>query len=145
MPEQLFTTDPTNPADAISAVKALSKANAQGQRVYHITQVNRGTALLNINHDQSTMDEIRNALNVGKEVITHTDAVSVPGWSGAGYIIFDPQTGDGAYKIGGGLNGGGLFWGTIAFLIFMIISAGASGNLIGLGFALFSFFSFLAF
>jgi len=42
---------------------------------------------------------------VGKEVITHTDAVSVPGWSGAGYIIFDPQTGSGAYKIGGGQNG----------------------------------------
>jgi len=37
VPEQLFTTDRTNPADAISAVKALSKANAQGQRIYHIT------------------------------------------------------------------------------------------------------------
>ena len=29
----------------------------------------------------------------------------MPGWSGAGYIIFDPQTGSGAYKIGGGQNG----------------------------------------
>ena len=106
VPEQLFTTDPSNPADAISAVKALSKASEQGQRIYHITQVNQGTALPNINHDQNTMAEIRNALNVGKEVITHTDAVSVPGWSGAGYIILDPRTGDGAYKIGGGANGG---------------------------------------
>ena len=51
------------------------------------------------------MAEIQNALNIGKEVITHTDAVSVPGWSGAGYIILDPVTGDGAYKIGGGQNG----------------------------------------
>ena len=51
------------------------------------------------------MNEIRNALNAGKEVITHTDAVSVPGWSGAGYIITDPVTGDGAYKIAGGGNG----------------------------------------
>jgi hypothetical protein len=55
------------------------------------------------------MEEIRNALNAGKEVITHTDAVSVPGWKGAGYILFDPQTGDGAFKIGGGMNGGGKF------------------------------------
>jgi len=56
------------------------------------------------------MTEIRNALNAGKEVITHTDAVSVPGWSGAGYIITDPQTGAGAYKIAGGGNGGKLIY-----------------------------------
>ncbi len=43
-------------------------------------------------------------------MITHTDAVSVPGWTGAGYIIIDPETetetetGDGAYLISGGGN-----------------------------------------
>ena len=52
------------------------------------------------------MDEIRTALAAGKEVTTHTDAISVPGWSGAGYIIMDPETGIGAYKIGGGLMEG---------------------------------------
>jgi len=68
------------------------------------------------------MDEIRHALNAGKQVTTHTDAVSVPGWSGAGYIITDPTTGDGAYKISGGGNGGfiepgelekGFFWSAV--------------------------------
>jgi len=39
-------------------------------------------------------------------VIVHTDPISVPGWQGAGYIIFDPQTGAGAWKIAGGANGG---------------------------------------
>ena len=77
-----------------------------GQRIYHITQANQATILPNIHHDPDTMDEIKNALNAGQEVITHTDAVSVPGWSGAGYIIIDPVTGDGAYKISGGGNGG---------------------------------------
>ncbi len=62
--------------------------------------------LPNIHHSLSTMDEIRSALNAGKEVTTHTDAVSVPGWSGAGYLIIDPETGVGAYKIRGGGNGG---------------------------------------
>jgi len=119
VPEQLFSADPTNPPDAISAVKALSKANAQGQRIYHITPANQGTALPNIHHDLDIMAEIRNALNVGKEVITHTDAVTVPGWSGAGYIIIDPQTGDGAYKISGGLNGG--FLSTIEDKLFQLI------------------------
>jgi hypothetical protein len=31
--------------------------------------------------------------------------MSVPGWSGAGYIILDPEPGAGAYKISGGANG----------------------------------------
>ena len=53
------------------------------------------------------MSEIEQAINQGKEVITHTDAVSVPGYIGARYIILDPITGHGAYKIAGGENGGG--------------------------------------
>jgi len=54
------------------------------------------------------MSEIEQAINQGKEVITHTDAVTVPGYTGAGYIILDPITGDGAYKIAGGENGGAI-------------------------------------
>ncbi|MCX7088773.1 MAG: hypothetical protein NTV00_12065 [Methylococcales bacterium] len=61
--------------------------------------------LSNIHHDSATLQEIQDALNVGKEVITHTDAVSVPGWTGAGYIIIDPDTGSEAYKIASGANG----------------------------------------
>lgn len=105
VPEKMFVNE-QNPGEAISAVKALQKASQQGQRIYQITKANQSTTLSNIHHDQATMDEIRNALNAGKEVITHMDAVSMPGWSGAGYIITDPQTGDGAYKIAGGGNGG---------------------------------------
>ena len=105
VPEQMFT-NAENPGEAISAVKALQKANAAGQRTYHITQANQATTLPNIHHDSDTMTEIRNALNVGKEVITHTDKVSIPGWTGAGYIIIDQNVGDGAYKIAGGANGG---------------------------------------
>jgi len=104
VPEQLFV-NAQNPGEAISAVKALQKASAAGQRIYHLTPANQSTTLANIHHDSDTMAEIRNALNAGKEVITHTDAVSVPGWSGAGYIITDSDTGAGAYKIAGGANG----------------------------------------
>jgi hypothetical protein len=52
------------------------------------------------------MNEIIASLNSGKMVITHTESVSVPGWTGAGYIILDQATGSGAYKISGGANGG---------------------------------------
>jgi hypothetical protein len=109
VPEQLFT-NAQNPGEAISAVKALQKASAAGQRIYHIT-------LANIHHDADTMADIRNALNAGKEVITHTDTVSVPGWTGAGYIITDAE-GAGAYKIAGGGNGSWYFVvGMLSFLI----------------------------
>jgi hypothetical protein len=63
------------------------------------------TALPNLHFHPETLAEIRQALNSGKEVITHTDPISVPGWQGAGYVITDPETGAGAWKIGGGLNG----------------------------------------
>ncbi len=104
-PEQLFNTNPTNPPNAFSAVKGLQLAAAEGQRIYQITQANQTTTLPNLNLDVATETEIQNAVNAGKEVITHTDLVSVPGYTGAGYIIIDPVTGDGAYKIGGGKNG----------------------------------------
>ncbi len=108
VPEQMFT-NAQNPGEAISAVKAIQKASAAGQRIYHITQANQAAILGNIHHDADTMTDIRNALNAGKEVITHTDKVSVPGWTGAGYIITDVDTGAGAFKIAGGGNGGGIF------------------------------------
>ena len=81
------------------------------------------------------MNEIRNSLNAGKEVITHTDAVSVPGWSGAGYIITDPDTGAGAYKISGGGNGSyflGLFLG---FTISLILATAFAGTVLSAGIA----------
>jgi hypothetical protein len=111
------------------SVKALQKANAQGQRIYHITAENMAAALPNIRHDTDTMAEIRSALAVGKEVVTHTEAVSVPGWSGAGYAIVDPETGVGAWKIGGGRNGAwlsGFTLGASVGLLLLAILAGAS-------------------
>ena len=123
VPEQMFTTD-EQPGEAISAVKALSKANAQGQRIYQLTQDNMAATLPNLNLAFETEAEIRSALNAGLTVIAHTDNVSVPGWSGAGYIIFDPVTGSGAYKIAGGANGGFiLLLGFIFIAIFLNIAA----------------------
>jgi hypothetical protein len=120
VPEQMFV-NAQNPGEAISAVKALQKANALGQRIYHITPANQAATLPNIHQNSLVMEEIRNALNAGKEVITHTDAVSVPGWKGAGYILFDPQTGDGAFKIGGGQNGAVLM--VLGFVLMLALFA----------------------
>ncbi len=106
-PQEMFASeDPGQPRpDAISAVKAMQKASLAGQKLYMITRDNMDTVLPKIHHDSETMSEVRSSLNAGKNVFTHTDTVSVPGWSGAGYIILDPVTGSGAYKISGGNNG----------------------------------------
>ncbi|GAB6044315.1 hypothetical protein [Endothiovibrio diazotrophicus] len=126
IPEQMFVTA-DHPGEAVSTVKALSKAQQQGQKIYHITQANLSTALADIRLDNATIQEIKDAVATGKEVITHTDPISVPGWSGAGYAVFDPVKGDGAWRISGGDNGSymaGLFFGMLlSVLAVMAISS----------------------
>ena len=52
------------------------------------------------------MTDIRNGVNAGKTVTVHGSQITLNGWSGTGYTILDPESGDGAYMIGGGLDGG---------------------------------------
>ena len=52
------------------------------------------------------MADIQNGLAAGKEVTVHQAPITQSGWTGSGYIITDPETGAGAYKIAGGANGG---------------------------------------
>ncbi len=104
IPEEMYT-DSLTPGEAVSAVKALQIANGSGQRVYNINSSNYSNILPDLNLSASVLAEIQSAVNSNKTVITHSDNVTVNGWSGAGYIIFDNETGDGAYRIDGGLNG----------------------------------------
>jgi hypothetical protein len=137
----MFST-PTQRADGISAVKALQIASSQGQRIYHITSQNQAQVLPNLRLDGLAMTEITTALAAGKEVIAHTDRISVPGWTGEGYILFDPVTGDGAYKITGGANGGyivvTMIFIVIAFLIAAAVVTSSLGLLVAGAFAVFS-------
>lgn len=104
VPEQLFSTE-NEQLDGISAVKALAVASAQGQKIYTI---NGGNAhLLNeVTAEQNIKNEIQQALVSGKEVTIHQQPINEFGWTGTGYVIVDPETGAGAYKISGGGNGG---------------------------------------
>lgn len=56
--------------------------------------------------DYFSKQEIINVTNNGHIVIVPESEVSIGSWNGIGYIVFDPQTGSGAYRISGGLNGG---------------------------------------
>lgn len=129
VPETLLTPGSAN---GVSAEKALVQAATGGQRIYEITSANMATVLPLIHFDSSTMADITNALNAGDTVITHTDPISVPGWTGEGYVILDPTTGDGAWKIAGGQNGGfllllGIFGVNIGLAIFLLPEAALLG------------------
>jgi hypothetical protein len=105
VPEQVLATT-SQPAPAISAETAMAMALAQGQKVYSVTPTNWPTVMPQIQASSTELTDINNALAAGDQVIFHTGQVSIPGWSGVGYIIIDPATGDGAYKISGGADGG---------------------------------------
>jgi hypothetical protein len=54
------------------------------------------------------------------EVTVHQADITAHGWTGSGYIVLDPETGAGAYKISGGANGAFaklLYWaGILAYI-----------------------------
>jgi len=104
VPEQLFTRD-ASPAEGISAVKALQIANDTGMPIYTVTRANINFVIPQLQLDAAVIDDIRNAVNSGKEVTVSKTNVSLRDWVGCGYIIFDPVTGNGDYMISGGENG----------------------------------------
>ena len=108
VPEQLFDNPdtPEKEADGVSATKALSLAAQQGQTIYKVTKANYAEVLPKLNHSDVVMTDIRNGINAGKTVTVHDTQINFNGWSGTGYTILDPNTGAGAYMIGGGLDGG---------------------------------------
>jgi hypothetical protein len=83
----------------------MNKAIEEGQRIYSITGANINTALTAINHSIEVEDDIRNAVNAGLEVFIPQNEIQLGSWQGAGYMLIDPQTGSGAYRISGGRNG----------------------------------------
>jgi len=107
VPEQMFSTE-DSPANGISAVKALQLAAAEGQKIWTITRTNLDIALNGLQLPTSVETDIRNSVYAGKEVTAHEKPVSFFGKSSIGYTVLDPETGAGAYLIGGGENGGRL-------------------------------------
>jgi hypothetical protein len=104
IPERLFT-DAQHPGDAVSAVKALTVASRQGQRLYTITPATIASVLPQLTIAPEVQAEIQEAIATGKHALVSQHNVTVGGWTGVGYIIVDSETGSGAYQISGGANG----------------------------------------
>ncbi|TKV69706.1 sugar-binding protein [Marinobacter panjinensis] len=122
IPEKVFST-PEAPAYGISAVKALALAGAEGQKIWTIDRNNVSLAISQINLGSEVETEIRNAVSAGKIATVHEQKITYRNWVGAGYLLIDPETGAGAYKIAGGANGG------------FLDGLGSIATWLGLGFA----------
>jgi cytochrome c5 len=113
IPEQAFknsslAADDPLQTQAVSAVKAIAIAAAQGQRIYTLNASNQAIHAATVSQlgiDSDARQEITDALASGKEVMVHQSTISYAGFTGSGYIIVDPETGAGAYRVSGGLNG----------------------------------------
>jgi len=129
VPEQMFSTE-DSPANGISAVKALQLAAAEGQKIWTITRTNLDIALNGLQLPASIETDIRNSVYAGKEVTAHEKPVRFFGKSSIGYTVLDPETGAGAYLIGGGENGGDILTAVSGILGWLsgITSAGDNGK-----------------
>ncbi|QOC23504.1 hypothetical protein IC757_05015 [Wenzhouxiangella sp. AB-CW3] len=117
VPEQQFGTE-EEPAEGVSAVAAIAKAQAEGQRVFHVTQDNLDQVMTEISISQASREDIQRAVSqFGYEAVVHEAPITVPGWRGSGYILTNPETGAGSYMIDGGENG--------AFAIHMLLAIAA--------------------
>lgn len=125
VPQRMFA-DPNLPANdpsqprGVSAAEAIAIAANQGQKIYTLNAQNQAyhASIINgLNVSADVKVEITNALAAGKEVTVPQSEITVNGWTGSGYVITDPDTGAGAYKIAGGANGGWL----------SVLAAGLSG------------------
>ena len=123
-------------AQAVSAVKAIAIAQAEGQRIYTINQSNAATALPKLPVGGTVGQEIQSAIQAGKEVTFHERGINAHGFSGTGYIITDPETGAGAYMIEGKGNGGVLFsflTQALLFFLYFLVFVGAFALAVLLG------------
>ena len=131
MPEQIFSTE-ENPVEGISAVKALMIANDNGIPIYYINQDNISTILPQLQVGSDVIYDIENAVNAGgKEVIVSETNIEFNNWVGCGYVIFDPDTGSGAYMISGNKNGAVLIATSLILLVMLIIITGGPVAFVG--------------
>jgi RHS repeat-associated protein len=102
-----------HPGRSLSASAILGWANRAKVPIHAITAENIDTILPKIQTTADVKAEIRNAVAAGMHVIIPEREFAQGRVQAAGYVMFDPETGGGIYRVDGGLNGA-INWGCIA-------------------------------
>jgi hypothetical protein len=92
--------------EGVSAVKGLQAAYAQGIPVHTIDQSNFDTMFPLLSLAPEDKQEIAEGIRNGLIAIAPQSEITLNDWHGAGFIIKDPTTAGGIYRISGGLSGG---------------------------------------
>jgi len=91
----------------LSAAQVMMDANKQGIKIYQINANNAANILPLLKHSDVVLSDINSAIQAGMEVtVPEAVPVKMVGSQGSGYIMTDPVTGEGAYRIDGGYSGG---------------------------------------
>lgn len=91
--------------DAVSAVKAIQASAAQGVPVYRIDAGNASQYLTQLQLPAENIQEIQDGIAVGLVAIVPQREITINSWTGTGYILKNPITSAGLYRISGGLAG----------------------------------------
>jgi RHS repeat-associated protein len=102
-----------DPGHSLSASSILTWANRAKVPIHAITADNIDAILPKIQTTEDVKSEIRNSVAAGMQVIIPEREFSQGKMQAAGYVILDPDTGGGIYRVDGGLNGA-INWGCIA-------------------------------
>jgi len=90
---------------AYSAAKILKIAHNKGIQILAFDAGNIGSLSTELQAPINVIEDIRNAVNAGNVALVPQSEISMPDWSGYGYIILNPDTGAGSYMISEGLHG----------------------------------------
>jgi hypothetical protein len=91
---------------SVSADKVLMMADQNGVPIHHIHQGNLASMLVSLPFSGDVLDEIERWVNLGGEAWIPANELSLIEWTGVGYRLYEPVTGESRYQLSGGLSGG---------------------------------------
>lgn len=98
--DSLFT-DSDHTGKTASTVRALDAANASGKKIFLLTQDSAASIVPQLNIDPATVGVLQDAIGAGRTAMISQAGVTIENWSGAGYLMEDPDVGSGDYEITG--------------------------------------------
>lgn len=119
--DQMLNDEPTG--KGITAVSYIETAARLNIPIYHIDQTNVAAALPKLQVSSAIKSDIQSAVAAGRVVTIPQRSFVKDGFTGVGYIVFDPTTGAAGYMISGGLAGGGFQLPTLHPLVSFLLGA----------------------
>ena len=115
--------------ESVSTIKTFQYAVENNIPIHYITKENLESEIAQISFSDELVNELRTAVNSGKDVIIPEHEITINQWSGIGYMVLDPDTFACGYMISGGLAGGAM---SLSEFVFEIGKRVAKGVVTGL-------------